>query len=1066
MLRLPKHDTLIQASFPPIRPVPTSRFLPVLLFLLAASAGSGLAQGPKPVKKQPPVSTGKDGKLEYAPDSLGNRIPDFSYCGYRAGAQVIPLVPSKVTVPTQTGDATARIQAALDYVATLPLGKDGFRGAVLLGKGRHEIAGRLLIRASGVVLRGSGMGPDGTTLLGTGYSRENLLTLAGRNNRKLETAQPITDRYVPVNARTVRVANAAGFKTGDRVRVQRPSTAAWIQTLGTQSFGGGESALGWKPGQRDLFWDRQVVAVDANGITLDAPLTTALDQTYGGGTVARTSWPGLISQVGVENLRLESAVDAANAKDEDHRWMAIVLDNVQDAWVRQVVFRHFAGSAVLAQETTRRITVEDCISTEPVSEIGGERRNTFMTKGQQGLFQRLYAEAGYHDFAVGYCAAGPNAFVQCEAEDAFSFSGAIDSWAAGTLFDIVKEYGQALRFGNREQDGQGAGWAAANSVFWQCTAARVDCYQPPTAQNWAFGTWAQFAGNGHWDQSNEHIKPRSLYYAQLQDRLGAGVASRAVLLPISTEASSSPPVAVAQELTRLSAQAAPTLRAFIEAAPSRQSIATQPTAPSIDQLKVKPAARPAAAAPLQVTSGKLVRGLALVTGRRQEVPWWNGSARPYGLRNPKPHVTRFVPGMTGPGLTDDLAEMTDSMRAENVVALSHNYGLWYERRRDDHERVKRMDGEVWGPFYEQPFARSGQGTAWDGLSRYDLTKYNKWYWGRLAEFADLADQKGLVLLNQHYFQHNIIEAGAHYADFPWRPVNNINHTGFPEPVPYAGDKRVFMAEQFYDVTDATRRPLHRAYIRQCLSNFVGKTGVVHLIGAEFTGPLSFVQFWLDTVKEWETETGQQATIALSTTKDVQDAILADPARAAVVDVIDINYWYYQADGSAYAPAGGQNLAPRQHARLLKPKRSSFEQVYRAVREYRQQFPGKAVLYSADSYDTFGWAVLLAGGSLPSLPHVADAQFAAAISAMTPLELPGQPAGQWALSNGSTGLLLYREGAAPAQLDLSALKGSFVVRRINPKTGQLSAGKETVKAGQLVTLPARGPEAEVLWLQKK
>ncbi|WP_426061800.1 DUF6298 domain-containing protein [Hymenobacter sp. B1770] len=1045
---------------------PTRSFYFLLLAGLI-SAGPAVGQGkPKPIPKPAPVAVGPEGKLVYTPDSLGNRIPDFSYCGYRAGEQAIPMAEIRVVVPVRAGDATARVQAALDYVAARPLGKDGLRGAVLLEKGTYEIAGRLIIRASGVVLRGSGMGEGGTTILGSGTSREHLITIAGRPDRKLETALAISDRYVPVNARTVHVANAATFKVGDRVLVQRPSTAAWIEKLGMQTFGGGLSSLGWKPGQHNLAWDRQVVAVDAAGITLDAPLTTALDQTYGGGTVARYTWPGLITQAGIENLRLESTVDLANPKDEDHRWMAVVLDDVQDAWVRQVAFRRFAGSAVLAHETARRVTVEDCISTEPVSEIGGERRNTFYTLGQQTLFQRLYAENGYHDFALGYCAAGPNAFVQCEAEEALSFSGGIDSWASGVLFDIVKEYGQALRFGNREQDGQGAGWAVANSVLWQCTAARVDCYQPPTAQNWAFGTWAQFGGNGYWDMSNESIQPRSLYYAQLKDRLGDAVASRAILLPVSTEASSSPKVAVAMELTRLSATPAPTLLAFIQAAPTRQPLATQHSAPSIDKLKVKTPAAPAYAAPLRVTQGVVVRGNALVTGRRQDVPWWNGSARPHGLLNPKPHVTRFVPGQTGRGLTDDLPEMTDSMRTQNIVALAHNYGLWYERRRDDHERIRRMDGDVWAPFYELPFARSGTGTAWDGLSRYDLTKYNQWYWNRLAQFADLADQKGLVLLNQHYFQHNIIEAGAHYADFPWRPVNNVNNTGFPEPPPYAGDKRIFMAEQFYDVNDAARRPLHRAYIRQCLNNFVGKTGVIHLIGAEFTGPLPFVQFWLDTIKEWETETGQQATIALSTTKDVQDAILADPARAAVVDLIDINYWHYQADGKTYAPAGGQNLAPRQHARLLSPKRSSFEQVYRAVREYRQQFPDKAVLYSADGYDGFGWAVLLAGGSLAHVPRVAEAGFATSVAGMKPVVLPGQPAGQWALSDGKTGLLVYRDGTTPAHLDLSGLSGTFAVRRLNPKTGQLTGKTESVKGGKIVTLTAPGTGAEVLWLSKK
>ncbi len=108
-------------------------------------------------------------------------------------------------------------------------------------------------------------------------------------------------------------------------------------------------------------------------------------------------------------------------------------------------------------------------------------------------------------------------------------------------------------------------------------------------------------------------------------------------------------------------------------------------------------------------------------------------------------------------------------------------------------------------------------------------------------------------------------------------------------------------------------------------------------------------------------------IGLSATKDVQDAILADAARAAVIDIIDIRYWHYQQDGTAYAPLGGQSLAPRQQARQFKPKKTSFEQVYRAVREYREKFAGKAVIYSGDSYDNLGWAVFMAGGSLAKHP---------------------------------------------------------------------------------------------------
>ena len=91
--------------------------------------------------------------------------------------------------------------------------------------------------------------------------------------------------------------------------------------------------------------------------------------------------------------------------------------------------------------------------------------------------------------------------------------------------------------------------------------------------------------------------------------------------------------------------------------------------------------------------------------------------------------------------------------------------------------------------------------------------------------------------------------------------------------------------------------------------------MIKLIGEEFTGPLHFVKFWLDLVRDWEKETGKHPLIALSVTKDVQDSILAIPAYAAVVDIIDIRYWHYQADGTVYAPLGGQNLAPRQHALL-------------------------------------------------------------------------------------------------------------------------------------------------------
>ncbi|MEP6677639.1 MAG: DUF6298 domain-containing protein, partial [Ferruginibacter sp.] len=804
----------------------------ILLLFIATAVITADAIAQKKQAPLLPVSYSKDGKFVYTSDSLGNRIPDFSYCGYMASEKNIPDVAIKIIVPVIKADATIRIQSALDYVAALPLDANGFRGTVLLQKGAYEVNGQLRITASGVILRGSGMNEDGTILIGAGTGRLALMKIAGRkDNIQIGSAAKITDAYVPVNAMAFHVnENFTNRDIGNKIIIHRPSTKEWISLLGTDIFGGGISSLGWKPGDRDLSFDRTITKIEGNLITVDAPITTALDSNYGGASITFYKWDGRINNSGIENMHCISSFDKNNPKDEDHRWNAINIENAEDCWVRQVSFENFAGSAVSVLETSKRITVEDCISINPVSEIGGQRRYTFLTTGQQTLFQRCYAEYGYHDFATGYCAAGPNAFVQCESHLPYNFSGAIDSWASGILFDVVNIDGNALRFGNRGQDANGAGWTAANSMFWNCSAARIDCYKPPTAQNWAFGSWSQFSGDGYWAESNNTISPRSFYYGQLNQRLNKKTDDLSQILNVPTEASSSPSVEVADALIKQSTKPRMQLKEWIMLSSQRNKISlAADNAKTIDQVGIKKITAPTLASPMQVKNGWLVRGNEILTGKRNIVPWWNGGVQGNDLVTAKPHITRFVPGRTGNGLTDDLGEVTDEMKAKNIIAIEHNYGLWYDLRRDDHERVRRMDGEVWPPFYELPFARSGKEIAWDGLSKYDLTKYNLFYWSRLKQFADLADQKGLVLIHQDYFQHNIIEAGAHYVDFPWRTANNINNTGFPEPPPFAGDKRIFMAEQFYDTSNAVRKELHKKFIRQCLNNFKDNNGVIQFI---------------------------------------------------------------------------------------------------------------------------------------------------------------------------------------------------------------------------------------------
>ena len=623
------------------------------------------------------------------------------------------------------------------------------------------------------------------------------------------------------------------------------------------------------------------------------------------------------------------------------------MENVTDAWVRQVTFRQFAGSAVALWESTRNVTVKDCISVEPVSEIGGYRRHTFFTMGQQSLFLRCWAESGRHDFSVGHCAAGPNAFVACQAQGALEFSGPIESWASGVLYDNCRIDGAGIHFENRWVADQSVGWCAANCTIWQSNSAEIRCFSPKNADNQAVGVGSRYVGDGIFENEDSFVKPRSLFQAHLEQRLGGADATEH-LGPIGhkTDEATNPNPSEVERFVAAANEPPATLRQIIEAASTREAIPNAILTDSQVKIAVPPLTpSPQAGSAASIKNGRVHVGDDLLRGKHFAPTWWRGSIRPDEAPSFGPTISRFVPGRIGTGFTDDLAEVADAMLASGVVVFEHHYGLWYDRRRDDHIRERRHDGNVSPPFYEQPFTRSGQGTAWDGLSKYDLTKFNPWYWKRLRDFADQCDQKGLILFHQHYFQHNILEAGAHWADFPWRSANNINETDFPEPPPYAGDKRIFQAHLFYDTSHAHRRGLHRAYIRQCLNNTADSTNVVHSISAEFTGPLEFTQFWIDTITAWEQETGSDALVCLSCTKDVQDAILADPLRSPAISIIDIRYWWYSSNGELYAPPGGKNLSPRQHARQLRPKSPTPESSKRAVTEYHERFPDKAVWFN-------------------------------------------------------------------------------------------------------------------------
>jgi hypothetical protein len=501
------------------------------------------------------VYAGSDGRLVYVPDERGNIIHDASHAGYLGGGIAIPHVPVRETIWPVAGDNTAHVQAAIDRVSSLAPDARGVRGAVLLRAGYYRMATPLRIQQSGVVLRGEGMGDTGTILIGTGTGRPagapaqgpggggqgTLMLIGGASGivTQDQTRQAVTDDYVPVGARRFAVTSAAGFRPGDTVVVRRVGNQAWIDAVG---MNGDTPASRWRP--FDVEWDRVVVDVQGDTLTVDAPITCAIEKQWGGGDVTTYTDPGRIERVGVENLRAVSAFDPTRRTteygnmdrqnytaeeyyaDEDHYRNFVVFDNAKNGWVRNATALHFVNSMVGTQRGSKWITVQDCVSREPISRRLGARRFTFALRGQLALVQRCHSDKGRHSFMTGQPSGSGNVFLDCRATSPFSSSEPHEQWATGNLYDNV-EAPLTARFWKNIN----IGWAGANTVFWNCTGDFL-VQRPPTAQNFSFGHKGVNAvvfniplqdstkDNGHIESLDRHVSPRSLYLTQLRERLG------------------------------------------------------------------------------------------------------------------------------------------------------------------------------------------------------------------------------------------------------------------------------------------------------------------------------------------------------------------------------------------------------------------------------------------------------------------------------------------------------------------------------------------------------------------
>jgi hypothetical protein len=410
-------------------------------------------------------------------------------------------------------------------------------------------------------------------------------TATGQIKLLTDSRQEIVDAYVPVGSYSFEVKSASNYKPGDKIVVYRPSTKDWIHFIACDQLEprwagirdirwvkDGEAPgfyyqrLGydsqyrilqkegenwdefkkrvplsedgkkfdftrqWEAGEYDFYFERRITGIEGNHITIDVPIVHSMETAYGGGAIYHYETPGRITEVGIENLRLVSEFappipnhpygDPEEATvAEMHAWNGIhIKSNTENTWVRDVTGNYFGWSLVSA--SGKRATIQDCVNLGHASRIEGGRRYAFMIDGQLNLVQRCLAYNGRHEFVTQGKTAGPNVFVDCLGFNSLQHAGPHHRYSVGTLFDNVKsEKPMESRF--RGNSGTGHGWAGTQTCFYNCVAPEFIVEAPPGGICWSIGS-------GKSKSESNRVSPASLYYQQVQDRLGKTALKRLV----------------------------------------------------------------------------------------------------------------------------------------------------------------------------------------------------------------------------------------------------------------------------------------------------------------------------------------------------------------------------------------------------------------------------------------------------------------------------------------------------------------------------------------------------------
>lgn len=432
-------------------------------------------------------------------DADGHYLHDFSYAGYRGGAQPIPNVSGPIynvvtgygADPSGAADSTAAIQNAINAA------QSAGQGVVYLPAGIYKVSPvganyySLKISGSNLVLRGAGASqtfilnsnPDmrlkSVIMVGTSSASTDLAASAEWYTGN--TAVNLTgDLLLPTTQ--IPVTSTTGYQVGNFISIRNDLTQGLIDELGMTGVSGWTTPGSTNLGKMSAFV-RRVVAVSPTSLTVDVPTRFPLKTRDNARVIKVTAQP--LTGIGLESFSIGMVETTGTLGENEyntsgtgaykaHGAHAILVRSVENGWIRNVnTYKPAANASFhlvsngIRLITSRFFTVESCDFRAAQYKGGGGNGYHYNLNSQEVLIKDCRAETGRHNFSFAYMYSCGNVFLNFYDKQSQNDSDFHGFLSMSNLIDSTTCDGEMLESRYRsEVTNPVPGWTSAHSVFW------------------------------------------------------------------------------------------------------------------------------------------------------------------------------------------------------------------------------------------------------------------------------------------------------------------------------------------------------------------------------------------------------------------------------------------------------------------------------------------------------------------------------------------------------------------------------------------------------------------------